>query len=91
MQAKENEIITTKQRLSIKEENCNHLQINYNELDKQVLQLKQDLTTMTQENQTLHNELRKILEERDRLRDNIEEYGRNAMNYEELLTAKVIN
>ncbi len=91
MQAKENEIITTKQRLSIKEENCNHLQINYNELDKQVLQLKQDLTTMTQENQTLHNELRKILEERDRLRDNIEEYGRNAMKYEELLTAKVIN
>ena len=44
---------------------------------------------MTQENQAVHIELRKVVEERDRMREKMEEYERNTLKYEEILSAKV--
>ena len=90
LKAKDGEIVGIRHRLSVKEQELSHLQINSKEMETQILQLKEDLTTMTRENQAMHTELRKIFEEREHLRDNMDTCGKNALKYEELLTVKVI-
>ena len=58
-------------------------------LERHLGQLKEDLATMTKENQAVHSELRKVVEERDRVKEKVDEYARNVLKYEELLSAKV--
>lgn len=90
VQNKDNEISSMKQRLIVQEEELQRLRASEQNLERQIIQIKEDLNTMTQENQAVHVELRRVIEERECLRNSLEEYGQNANKYEEMLAAKVV-
>lgn len=89
LQNKDNEISSIRQRLLIQDEELQRLRVNEQEMEGQLIQLKENLNTMTQENQAVHVELRRVIEERDSLRSHLEECEQNAIKYEEMLAAKV--
>ena len=59
-------------------------------LERHVSQLKDDLATMTQDNQVLHGEVSKVREERDVLRRNIDEYSSKVAQFKQQLAIKVL-
>ena len=87
--AKDKEIISLRQQLLRVEDDREKIGCDQRELEHQVSQLKQDLVTMTTENQAIHGELRKVVQERDQLAKNIEGYTQRLVNLEEQLTIKV--
>ena len=87
--AKDKEIISLRQQLLRVEDDREKTGRDQRELEHQVSQLKQDLATMTTENQAIHGELRKVVQERDQLAKNIEGYTQRLVNLEEQLTIKV--
>ena len=87
--AKDKEINSLRQQLLRVENDKEKIGLDQRGLEHQVSQLKQDLVTMTTENQAIHGELRKVVEERDQLAKKIEGYTQRLLNLEEQLTIKV--
>ncbi|XP_065884838.1 centrosomal protein of 135 kDa-like [Dysidea avara] len=56
--------------------------------EQEIQRLKGDLNTMTQENQAVHEELRTAVEEREMLRQKLQEHIQTMMTYEEAVTSK---
>lgn len=52
--------------------------------------LQSDLGTMTEENQSIHQQLQDSLEEQETLKTQIAEYARQVARVEELLAEKVL-
>ena len=87
--AKEKEMASLKQRLSYVEKDKEKIGKAKKELEQGISKLKEDLTMMTVENQTLHEEIRRITAEKERLVAKVNECSQTILKYEEELVVKV--
>ena len=87
--AKEKEMASLKQRLSYIEKDKEKIGKAKKELEQGISKLKEDLTMMTVENQTLHEEIRRITAEKERLVAKVNECSQTILKYEEELVVKV--
>ena len=89
LQTKSSELFNLRQQLSLEQEDSNHHKTIHQELERQTMQLKEDLNTMTQEAAVVNAELRATVDERDKLAITLEECNSRYLSCDELLETKV--
>ena len=86
---KEKELTTLRQQLSLSEEERERREEENVALSQSLKQLKDDLATMTTENQRVHEELRHVASEKENTKRQVKEYHETVVKYQQELTGKV--
>ena len=86
---KDKELTTLRQQLSLSEEERERREEENAALSQSLKQLKDDLATMTTENQRVHEELRRVASEKENTKRQVKEYHETVVKYQQELTGKV--
>ena len=87
--SKDKEIHSLRQQLSVAVRERDQLKADKTALEAQRVHLKEDLATMTHENQFVNHELHKAVQHREQLGQKLQECTQNLLKCEEALAAKV--
>lgn len=87
--SKDKEIHSLRQQLDIAGRERDKLKAEKTAVETQRTHLKEDLVTMTRENQSVNQELRKAVQHREELGRKLQEYTQSLLKCEEALAAKV--